>query len=358
MVSDKLILVINPGSTSTKIAVYQNRNQVFIESVNHDSQALKEFKKISEQYELRYNEVINALRKHNIDTKSLTAIIGRGGLLKPVESGVYFINSRMVDDLTKNVFIEHASNLGALIAKKIADSCNIPSYIADPVVVDEMMDIARITGIPDIKRESRFHALNHKAVARKAARLLGKDYENVNLIVAHLGGGISVAAHKKGKVVDVTEALYGDAPFSAERAGKLPTGQLVEMCFAQNANIDDVKRKLVGSGGLVAHCETNDGRVIEEKINNGDKATELVYEAMAYQIAKDIAAFGATLNGDVNAVVLTGGMARSEMLVNWISERVNHMGQIFLFPGENEMESLADAAYRVLMGEEKVKEYK
>jgi butyrate kinase len=358
MVPNNLILVINPGSTSTKISVYQNRNQVFLENVSHDAEALKDFKKISEQYELRYNEVVNALRKHNIDIKSLTAVIGRGGLIKPVESGVYHINSRMIEDLTKNVFIEHASNLGALIAKKIADSCNIPSYIADPVVVDEMMDLARITGRPEISRISRFHALNHKAVARKAARLLGKEYNEVNLIVAHMGGGISVAAHEKGKVVDVTEALYGDAPFSAERAGKLPTGQLVEMCFEPNANVDDIKRKLVGSGGLVAHCGTNDGRVIEEKINNGDKATELVYTAMAYQISKDIASFGATLKGEVNGIVLTGGMARSEMLVSWISDRVKYMGQVFLFPGENEMESLADAAYRALTGEEKVKEYK
>lgn len=358
MVSDKLILVINPGSTSTKIAVYQNRNQIFIESVNHDTQALKEFKKISDQYELRYNEVINALRKHQVDAQSLTAIIGRGGLIKPVESGVYYINSKMIDDLTKNVFLEHASNLGALIAKKMADTYNIPCYIADPVVVDEMMDIARITGRPEIQRESRFHALNHKAVARKAARLLAKNYEDVNLIVAHLGGGISVAVHEKGKVVDVTEALYGDAPFSAERAGRLPTGQLLEMCFEENADIFDIKRKLVGAGGLVAHCGSNDGRAIEEKIKHGDKQTELVYEAMAYQIAKDISSFGATLKGKVDGIILTGGMARSEMLINWISERVEYMGQVFLFPGENEMESLADAAFRALSGEERVKEYK
>jgi butyrate kinase len=234
---DKIVLVINPGSTSTKIAVFKNSDQVFCETVNHDSSELKKFTNISSQYEFRFNEVVNSLTKHSIDANSLSAVIGRGGLIKPVESGVYYINTKMIEDLTKNSFIEHASNLGALIAKKIADTYSIPSYIADPVVVDEMMDIARITGLPEIKRESRFHALNHKAVGRKAANLLGKAYDEVNLIIAHLGGGISVGVHQKGRVIDVTEALYGDAPFSAERAGKLPTGQLIELCFQENTSL-------------------------------------------------------------------------------------------------------------------------
>lgn len=357
MEKDMFILVINPGSTSTKVAVYNGKEQVFVENVKHASESLSKFKNINDQYEFRYDEVISLLEKNNFKVSDLKAVIGRGGLIKPVESGVYNINQKMLDDLKNNAFMQHASNLGAMIAKKIADTNNLPCFIADPVVVDEMIELARITGRPEIKRSSVFHALNHKAVGRKAAKLLGKEYNDSNLIVVHLGGGISVAAHRNGRVIDVTDALYGDAPMSAERTGRLPTGQLVEMCFAPGATIEDIKRKLVGAGGMVAHCGSNDAKYIEDELLAGNKDFERIYKAIAYQISKDIGAFATVLKGKVDSIVITGGMARSEPLINWITDRVSFIANVLLFPGENEMESLAEAAYRVISGEESPKEY-
>ncbi|MBC7194519.1 MAG: butyrate kinase, partial [Caldisericia bacterium] len=287
----------------------------------------------------------------------ISCIVGRGGLIKPVESGTYIINEKMIEDLKEAKRGEHASNLGAIIAYEIAKELKIPAYIVDPVVVDEMDDVARISGLKGIERKSIFHALNQKAVARRAAKDLGKKYEDVNLIVVHLGGGISVGAHRKGRVVDVNNALNGDGPFAPERAGGLPTQDLVDLCFSGKYTFDEMKKKLAGEGGLVSHLGTNDAREVEKRIENGDSYARLVYEAMAYQVSRTIGEMAAVLKGEIDAIVITGGIAYSKMLVDWIRERVSFLGKILVYPGEDEMEALALGALRVLRKEEEPKIY-
>jgi butyrate kinase len=352
-----LILTINPGSTSTKIGLYKNQDKVFHDSVSHDAKKLSTYKKIIDQYEFRKDEVLKNLENHEIDLKSLSIIMGRGGILRPLQSGVYEVNDNMIQDLTLSPFEEHASNLGALIAKEIADLAGCKAYIADPVVVDEMDDIARITGLPDVKKGSKFHALNQKAVARRASIDLNRKYEELNLIIAHLGGGISVAAHRKGRAIDLNDALYGDGPFSPERTGKLPTGAVIQMCFSKGASEDEIKKRLVGSGGLVAHCGTNDAREIEERILRGDQDTLLVYQAMAYQISKEIGALAVSLKGQVDAILITGGIARSKMLTDWIKDWTEFLAPVHIYPGEDELHALGEAGLRILRGEEKALEY-
>jgi butyrate kinase len=264
----------------------------------------------------------------------------------------------MVEDLRMGLLGQHASNLGGILAREIASQLNIPAFIVDPVVVDEMEEVARLSGMPDIERISIFHALNQKAVARRAARDLGKSYEEANLIVAHLGGGISVGAHKKGRVVDVNNALDGEGPFSPERAGGLPAEGLLKLCFSGKYTMDEIKKKMVGKGGLVAYLKTNDAREVEKMIEEGNKEAELIYRAMAYQIAKEIGNCAAVLCGQVDAIVLTGGIAHSKMLTGWIKERVEFISQVMTYPGEDEMSALAEGGLRVLRGEEKAKEYK
>jgi butyrate kinase len=263
----------------------------------------------------------------------------------------------MIQDLTLLAFEEHASNLGALIAKEIADLAGCKAYIADPVVVDEMDDIARITGLPDVKKVSKFHALNQKAVARRASLDFNKKYEELNLIIAHLGGGISVAAHRKGRAVDLNDALYGDGPFSPERTGKLPTGAVIQMCFAEGAKVEEIKKRLVGEGGLVAHCGTHDARMIEERILRGDEDTKLIYQAMAYQISKEIGSLAVILKGEVDAIIITGGIARSKMLTDWIKDWTGFLAPVHIYPGEDELQALAEAGLRIVTGEEQAMEY-
>ena len=351
------ILTINPGSTSTKIAVFNNEELEFEKTLRHSSDEIGKYKRISEQFEFRKKVIEDALNECGIKISDLSAIVGRGGLLKPIEGGTYLIDESMVEDLKVGVLGEHASNLGGLIAKEIGDTVNIPSYIVDPVVVDELEAVARISGIPEIDRKSIFHALNQKAIARRAAKELDKEYKECNFIVAHMGGGISVGAHKKGKVIDVANALDGEGPFSPERSGGLPVGDLIKMCFSGKYTQDEIKKRVKGNGGLVGYLNTNDGRVVEEKILDGDENAKLIYEAMAYQVSKEIGSCSAVLKGKVDAILLTGGIAYSKLFTSMIEERVNFIADVKVYPGEDEMIALAQGALRVLSKEEEAKTY-
>jgi butyrate kinase len=294
--------------------------------------------------------------KYEINT--FDGIIGRGGLLKPIPSGVYNVSENMLKDLEEAKYGEHASNLGAILAFELAKLANCPSFIADPVVVDELDDIARVSGIPDIERISIFHALNQKASAKRAAKELGKDYNECNLIVAHLGGGVSVGAHSRGLVVDVNNALDGDGPFSPERSGGVPIGGLVKMCFSGKYTMDEIKKKIKGKGGIVAYLGTNSCLEVQQMIQSNDEKAKLVYEAMAYQVSKEIGSLAAALKGEVDAVVLTGGIAYDkDNLVPWIKERVDFIAPVIVYPGENEMEALYNACVEGLQKPEMVKEY-
>ncbi len=346
------VLVINPGSTSTKIAVFEDEKEILTETIRHNHEVLSKFDTIADQYEFRTGIIEEALKNNGIETSSLSAVIGRGGLLNPIPGGVWNVNKKMLADLKAGVMGEHASNLGGIIAFNLAEKEGIPSYIADPVVVDELDDLARISGHPHVKRLSIFHALNQKASARKAAAELGKEYEQCNFIVAHMGGGISVGAHRKGAVTDVNNALNGDGPFSPERSGGLPAGQLTEICFSGRYSKKEVLKMLKGNGGLKAYLGTADGSEVENRIKEGDETALLIYRAMGYQVAKEIGALAAALKGRIDGIVLTGGLAYSRLLTDFIKDHISFLGRIFEYPGENEMEALRDGALRVLRGME------
>ncbi len=351
------LLVINPGSTSTKIAIFDNENLVLEETLRHSNEELAEYSTIFDQYQFRKNIILEILEKKGIDISKLSAVVGRGGLLKPIPGGTYNVNDSMLEDLRKGVLGEHASNLGGVIAHEIASQLNIPSYIVDPVVVDEMEEIARVSGMIDIQRVSIFHALNQKAVARRFASENKKNYEELNLIVAHLGGGISIGAHKKGKVIDVNNALDGEGPFSPERSGGLPVGDLVKLCYSGKYSLDEMKKKIKGKGGLVAYLGTNDAKKVSEMVEAGDEKAKLVFEAMAYQIAKEIGSMSTVLEGQVDGIILTGGIAYNNMFTSWIKERVGFIAEVVVYPGEDELIALAEGGLRVLRGEEQAKEY-
>ena len=353
------ILAINPGSTSTKIAVYRNAKSTFLKNIKHSSENLKDFDKIADQFHFRKDVILNELKNADLDIDQISAVVGRGGLVKPIESGVYEVNEAMKNDLKDSPLGEHASNLGGLIASDIAASLpNARAFIADPVVVDEMEDVARITGHPEFKRHSIFHALNQKAIARAHAKSIDKNYEDLNLIVAHLGGGISVGAHKKGKVIDVNNALDGDGPFSPERSGDLPVGQLAKLCFSGKYTLDDIKKMIKGNGGLVAYLGTNDAYEVEMMVRNGNEEAKLIQNALSYQVAKEIGALSVVLKGEVDGILLTGGMAHNPMVVEYIRERVGFLANVSAYPGEDEMKALAANGLRVLKGEEQPKVYK
>ena len=351
------LLIINPGSTSTKIAVFDDENMIFEETLRHSTEEICSFDKIYDQYEFRKDIIVSALEKNNISIDSLDGAVGRGGLLKPIEGGTYEVNERMLEDLKVGLLGEHASNLGGILAHEIAKEIGKRSFIVDPVVVDEMQDIARISGLKGIERKSIFHALNQKAVARKYATELGRKYEDLNLIVAHLGGGVSVGSHEKGKVIDVPNALDGEGPFSPERSGSLPVGDVVKLCFSGEYSHDEVKKMLKGNGGMVSYLNTNDAREVEDRINNGDKEAELIYYAMAYQIAKEIGAAATVLKGKVDGILITGGIAYDKKFVSWIEERVKFIGPFKVYPGEDELTALCEGGLRVLRGEEEGKIY-
>lgn len=353
----KRILAINPGSTSTKIAIFDNEKEVFEETLRHPAEKIDTFDKIYDQYDFRKQVILDVLNEKEINLTKLDAIVGRGGLLKPIEGGTYRVTDKMVEDLKVGVLGEHASNLGGIIAKEIADRLNIPAFIVDPVVVDEMQDVARLSGMPELKRKSIFHALNQKAVARRGAKELGKSYEELNLIVVHMGGGVSVGAHRQGKVVDVNNALDGDGPFSPERTGGLPIGDFAKLCFSGKYTLAEMKKKVKGKGGLVAYLGTNDGRDVVEMIENGDENAELIFKAMAYQISKEVGACAAVLKGEVNGIILTGGLAYGELFVSWIKESIDFISKVLVYPGEDELGALAGGGLRVLNGEEEAKIY-
>ncbi len=352
------ILVINPGSTSTKSALFDDESSVFNINISHSPPELAKFPEIIDQFTWRCEVIKSMLNERGITLNSIDAVVGRGGLLNAIPGGTYSVNEKMMSDLRRGVQGEHASNLGGLMAYEFASSLEIPAFIVDPVVVDELDEVARISGIPDIKRRSIFHALNQKQVARLAARELKKSYDEINLIVVHMGGGISVGVHKKGKVVDVNNALNGEGPFTPERSGSLPVWDLVKLVLSGKYTRDELKKKITGKGGLVAYLGTNDLREVREMMNRGNEKAKLLHEAMAYQISKEIGACATVLCGDIQGIVLSGGLAHDDAFIELIRKSVSFIAKIFVFPGGDEMKALAMGALRVLRGEEKAKVYK
>ena len=352
------ILAINPGSTSTKIGVFVDLNPIFLKNIQHDPAELSKFEKITDQFQYRKDIIAHELNEGAVPETVVKAIVGRGGLLKPIESGVFEVNERMKEDLRNSPMGEHASNLGGLIADAFAQQLDgVKAYIANPVVVDELDDIARISGNPHFKRASIFHALNQKAVARSHAKFVMRNYEDMNIIVAHLGGGVTVGAHRKGRVVDVNNGLDGEGPFSPERSGTLPMGDLVRMCFSGKYSQKEIMKMIKGEGGLVGYLGTNSAYDVEQMVVKGDANARLIYEAMAYQVSKEIGAMSAVLKGDIDVILITGGVAHSKWFVNQIIERVHKIAPVHVYPGEDEMKALAMNGMRILKGETVAKIY-
>ncbi|RBW70623.1 butyrate kinase [Bacillus taeanensis] len=351
------LLTINPGSTSTKVGVFDNERAIFEKTIRHAREELKQYKTIFEQYGFRKQMILETLDNEGINISKLNAVVGRGGLLRPIKGGTYLVNDKMLSDLKDGYAGEHASNLGGILANEIARQLNIEAFIVDPVVVDEMEPIARISGLPNVERKSIFHALNQKAVARRVAKQLGKPYEELHLIVTHMGGGITVGVHKRGRVVDVNNGLHGEGPFSPERAGTVPVGDLISLCYSGQYYAEEMMKKLVGQAGLVGYLNTNDAVKVEKMVQAGDKYAELIYNAMAYQIAKEIGAASAVVSGQVDAIILTGGLAYGKEFVKKISDRISWIADVIVQPGENELQALAEGGLRVLRGEEEAKEY-
>lgn len=353
----KLLLAINPGSTSTKIGLFQGTELVFEETLRYDSELLAAYERVIDQYSFRKDSVMAALKEHQVDLNGLDAIVGRGGVVKPIPGGVYAVNDALVADLRAGVQGEHASSLGGLIAREIADELGIPSYIVDPVVVDELEPVARYSGLPELPKRSIFHALNQKAVAHRFAAEQGKRYDELNLIIAHLGGGISIGAHRRGKVIDVNNALNGEGPFSPERSGGLAAVDLMHLVLKSDRSAEEWQKRMVGKGGMVAYLGTNDGREVSKRIAAGDEEAKMVYAAMAYQVAKEIGASAAVLCGKIDAILLTGGLAYDQAFTAMIGERVEFLAPVRVFPGEDELLALVEGALRVLNGQEQVREY-
>lgn len=351
------VLVINPGSTSTKIGVFEDETLIMEETLRHSSDEIKGYKSIFEQFQFRKDVIIKALQERHFELDTFSAVVGRGGMLKPMTSGTYKVNDKMLEDLKVGVQGQHASNLGGIIANDIALQHNIPAYIVDPVVVDELEEVARITGIPGINRKSKFHALNQKAVAKRFAGENDKVYEDINMIVAHMGGGISVGAHKQGRVVDVNNCVDGEGAFSPERAGAIPTGDLVKMCFSGQYSYEEVKKMINGKGGFVALLNTNDAREVAKLADEGDESAKLVLDAMIYQVSKEIGKCAAVLCGKVDAIILTGGIAYNIDITNAIKERISFIADVVVYPGEDELLALAQGSLRCLKGVEAAKEY-
>lgn len=352
------VLAINPGSTSTKIAVFEDTSPVFIQTIQHSKTELEKYDVITSQFGFRKNLILEQLQEAEISLSSLNVIMGRGGLLKPVESGVYAVNEKMVEDLRSCKYGEHASNLGGLIAYDIAKSLpNANAYIANPVVVDELNDLARYSGHPLLPRKSIFHALNQKAVAREHARQIMKKYEDLNLIVVHLGGGITVGAHQKGRVTDVNQGLDGDGPFSPERSGSLPVGDLVRLCFSGKYTMKEVLKMIVGEGGLIAYLGTNSAMEVEQRAQAGDLEAKMVYDAMAYQVAKEVGAMAAVLKMDVDGILITGGIAHDKYFTHQVISYCHRIAPVHIIPGEDEMKALALNGRRVILGEAVIKVY-
>ena len=352
------LLIINPGSTSTKIAVFQDKECVFKTNIKHSAEEIAPFEHIADQYHFRKEVILNTLKEAGMELNDLSMVVGRGGLLKPLTSGIYEVNEAMKRDLVNSPVGEHACNLGGLIADDIAKSVGVKAYIADPVIVDEMEDVARFSGHPAFPRMSVFHALNQKMIARQHAAAVGKRYEDLNLIGIHLGGGISVAAHKKGRVVDVNNALNGDGPFTPERSGALPSGPLMNACFSGKYTKKEIDLMLKGQGGFVAYLGTNDAMEVENRVKAGDKEWELVYRAMAYQVAKEVGGLAASaFSMDVDAIFVTGGMAYDKNFCKILDSHLGKIAPVCVYPGEDEMMALTLNGLMVLNGETVAKIY-
>ena len=350
------ILAINPGSTSTKLSIFKDEHCVVTSNLTHSSEDIKKFEKIYDQKDMRTGLILEWLKKEDIALEDLIAVVGRGGLLRPMPGGTYAITPKMLEDLKIGYQAQHASNLGGVIAYEIAKEAHIPALVVDPVAVDEIVDVARISGLPEIPRRSLVHALNIKAVTRRVCTKLNKSFENSTYIVAHIGGGISVSPVKNGRILDVNNANE-EGPFSPERTGGLPVGDLAKLAFSKTYTLPQLKKKITGEGGLVAYLNTNDGRIVDKMIEEGDAKAELIFNAMAYQIAKEIGAMATVVCGKVDAIILTGGLAHNKRLTGWISDMVKFIAPVELVPGEDEMLALAQGALRVVNGEEKAKIY-
>lgn len=349
------ILAINPGSTSTKIALYEDEKEVFCKTLDHPAEEVEKYNKVADQFNMRKEIVLSFLKENGYEVNELSAVVGRGGMVPSVKSGAYKVNDIMVDRLKNNPVVEHASNLGGLIAYEIANSIGVSAYIYDSVRVDELNDIARISGMPDIPRTSTVHALNSRAMAMKVAKKYDKKYSDMNFVVAHLGGGISVSVHEKGRMVDILADDEG--PFSPERAGKVPCNALIDLCYSGKYDKNTMKKKLRGNGGLKAYLNTVDVREVIKMVDNGDDNAKIILEAMAYQVAKGIGELSTVVSGKVDVIVITGGIAYSDFFTSLIKNRVEFIAPVEIMPGENEMESLALGTLRVLSGNEEAKEY-
>ena len=350
------LLVINVGSTSTKVGWFSGRDHAVIETIRYSTEALAPYKSICEQLPRRKEDVLTFLARNGINLNEIDMVVSRGGLGRPAPAGAYMIDDDMRRDLLEGEYGMHPSALGPAMALDIARKYGMPAIVVDPPSTDEFQPLARISGLPEIERKSAFHALNQKIAARRLARELGKKYEELNLVVGHLGGGITIGAHQKGRVIDCTHGL-GEGPFTPERAGSLPTIELLNLAFSGKFDKKEIQGRLVGQGGLSAYLSTADGQKIRDMINAGDERAKLIYEAMAYQIAKDIGAMCVVLRGAIDGIILTGGLAHSEMLTDWIRERVGFLAPVSIYPGEDEMSALAEGGMRVLTQEERVKIY-
>ncbi|MCM1038637.1 MAG: butyrate kinase [Ruminococcus sp.] len=350
-------LIINPGSTSTKIGVFEDETLLFEETLRHSTEEIAQYASIVDQKDFRKDIIVNLLKEKNFDIHSLNMIVGRGGMLKPIPGGTYAVSDDLLEDLKIGKQGQHASNLGGILAREIADSIGVPSYIVDPVVVDELEPASRYSGVPELPRTSVFHALNQKAVAKRYAKETGKAYDSLNLVVVHMGGGVSVGAHKQGKVIDVFNALDGDGAFSPERAGAVPSGALIKMCFSGQYTEKEVYKKIVGGGGFNAYCNTNDMRDVEKMVQGGDTKAAEVREAFITQVAKDIGSMACVLKGKVDQIIVTGGIAYDKVVVAGLKERTEWIAPITVYPGEDELLALVQGGLRVLNGEEKAMTY-
>lgn len=350
------VLTINPGSTSTKIALYNEQGEVWNQTLRHPAEEIARFGRIAEQFEWRLSLILDAMAERGENLAELSAVVGRGGLTKPVMGGTYEVSPTLIEEL-RTTKMEHASNLGAPLADAIAHKAGVKAYIVDPPTVDELQPTARVSGVKALPRLSVFHALNQKAVARRYAAEVGKPYEELNLVVAHMGGGVSVGAHRKGCVIDVNNALDGEGPIAPERAGSLPAGSLVELCFSGEYTKAEVKKMLCGKGGVVDLLGTNSIIEVRERAAAGDADAQLVLDAMCYTIAKNIGAMAAALDGEVDAVILTGGLAYSEVITDNIARRISFISKVAIYPGEDEMLALAESGMAVLQGERSAKIY-
>ena len=350
-------LIINPGSTSTKIGVFEDETLLFEETLRHSTEEIASYASIVDQKDFRKDIIVDLLKQKDFDIHSLQVVVGRGGMLKPISGGTYPVTDALLEDLKAGVQGQHASNLGGILAREIADSIGVPSYIADPVVVDELVPEARYSGVPELPRVSIFHALNQKAVAKRYAKETGKAYDSMNLIVVHMGGGVSVGAHRAGKVIDVFNALDGDGAFSPERAGGVPNGALIKMCFSGKYTEAEVYKKVVGNGGFNAYLGTNDMRDVDKMVEEGNEKAKLILDAFILQVAKDMGSMACVLEGKVDQIIITGGIAYDKYVVEALKKKAGWIAPVTVYPGEDELLALAQSALRVMNGEEKAMEY-